>query len=269
MKRYSLQSNAQRHSTSETMRINRPWITGLAIGAVITAITATACSNSPSNVTDNNSATVPDFYKNFSTAVTTTVDGNYVILKSNGLPDHKSPYYATSSSKYEAYNGTNKNFHLAPNTISEQQFSIRIPITPTKLSTPSPTPLGPIGMALNGVALFNQYAGGGQPLSGEIDTFDQYNGHPQMTGVYHYHVEPTWLTRSSREALIGVLLDGYPVYGPMENGALVTTSSLDAAHGHFAATHEFPQGIYHYHTTSDAPYINGSGFAGSPGTVSQ
>ena len=55
----------------------------------------------------------------------------------------------------------------------------------------------------------------------------------------------------------------------MENGQLVSSSSLDAAHGHVSATNEFPQGIYHYHTTSDAPYINGSGFAGTPGTVSQ
>jgi hypothetical protein len=55
----------------------------------------------------------------------------------------------------------------------------------------------------------------------------------------------------------------------MENGAFVATSSLDAAHGHTGVTKEFPQGIYHYHTTSDAPYINGSGFRGQPGTVSQ
>ena len=90
-----------------------------------------------------------------------------------------------------------------------------------------------------------------------------------MTGQYHYHVEPAWLTRASREALVGVLLDGYPVYGPMENGAFVSSASLDAVHGHFGVTREFPQGIYHYHTTSDAPYINGSGFHGAPGTVSQ
>jgi hypothetical protein len=119
------------------------------------------------------------------------------------------------------------------------------------------------------VPLFNQYAANNQPLTNEIDSFDQYNGHPQMTGMYHYHVEPTWITRNSRAVLIGVLLDGYPVYGPIENGQLVTTASLDAAHGHFGATAEFPNGVYHYHTTSDAPYINGSGFHGSPGTVSQ
>ena len=129
--------------------------------------------------------------------------------------------------------------------------------------------LFPIGMALNGVAIFNQYAAGGQPLTGEIDTFDQYDGHPQQTGTYHYHAEPYYLTRASKEALLGVLLDGYPVYGPMENGKAITNADLDAAHGHTTATKEFPNGIYHYHTTSTAPYINGSGFTGVPGTTSR
>ena len=56
------------------------------------------------------------------------------------------------------------------------------------------TPMGPIGVAINGVPLFNQYAAGGAALTGEIVSFDQYNGHPQMSGQYHYHVEPLWLT---------------------------------------------------------------------------
>ena len=80
-------------------------------------------------------------------------------------------------------------------------------------------------------------------------------------------MEPSWVTKASREALVGVLLDGYPIYGPVENGKSLTSAELDAAHGHTTATREFPAGIYHYHTTGDAPYINGSGFAGSPGTV--
>lgn len=213
------------------------------------------------------SADAPAFYKNFGNGVTVTVEGNFVVISSRNLPDHKSPYYASGSTNFEAYNGTNTQFVLNPNRIQEQQLKLRIPITSTRLSTPSPTPLGPIGIATNGVAIFNQYAAGNQPLTGEINSFDQYNGHPAPGGEYHYHVEPKYLTRNSREALVGVLLDGYPVYGPMENGALVLTTSLDAAHGHTTPTKEFPQGIYHYHTTSDAPYINGAGFAGSPGTV--
>jgi hypothetical protein len=55
----------------------------------------------------------------------------------------------------------------------------------------------------------------------------------------------------------------------MENGKAITNADLDAAHGHTTATKEFPNGIYHYHTTAAAPYINGSGFAGVPGTTSR
>lgn len=248
------------------------WVSPIIVIAVITLIFAmAACSASATEATATNSGntTAPDFYKNFTSAVTVSVDGDYVVLKSNGVPDHKSPYFSKSSSQYEAYNGTNPNFNLAPNTIAEQQLVMRIPITPVKQSTPSATPLGPIGMAVNGVAIFNQYAGGGQPLTFEIDTFDQYDGHPQQTGTYHYHAEPYYLTRASKEALVGVLLDGYPVYGPMENGKAITNADLDAAHGHTSATKEFPNGIYHYHTTASAPYINGSGFTGVPGTTSR
>lgn len=239
-------------------------------------LAAVACGSSDSGAITNTetgtqtgtiSSDAPAFYKNFGNGVNVTVEGNYVVISSKNLPDHKSPYYGVGNANYEAYNGTNTRFVLNPNRIAESQLKLRIPITPTRLTTPTPTPLGPIGIAINGVAIFNQYAANNQPLAGEIDSFDQYNGHPAPTGEYHYHVEPTYLTRNSREALVGVLLDGYPVYGPMENGALVLTSSLDAAHGHMGATKEFPGGIYHYHTTSDAPYINGSGFAGSPGTV--
>lgn len=241
------------------------WVSPIITIAVLTLFVA--CSSS-ATVTPA-STSVPDFYKNFASAVTVSVDGDYVVLKSNGIPDHKSPYFPSSSAQYEAYNGSNPRFNLAPNTIAEQQLVMRIPIAPVRQSTPSATPLGPIGMALNGVAIFNQYAGGGQPLTGEIDTFDQYDGHPQQMGAYHYHAEPFYLTRVSKEALVGVLLDGYPVYGPMENGKAITNADLDAAHGHTTATKEFPNGIYHYHTTSTAPYINGSGFTGVPGTASR
>ncbi|MEP6834115.1 MAG: YHYH protein [Gemmatimonas sp.] len=246
------------------------FVTQCATVVVGLCMTAAACGSSDAvtgTETGTISADAPAFYKNFTNGVNVIVEGNYVVISSRNLPDHKSPYYGVGNANYEAYNGTNSRFSLNPNRIAESQLKLRIPITPTKLTTPSPTPLGPIGIALNGVAIFNQYAANNQPLTGEIDSFDQYNGHPAPTGEYHYHAEPTYLTRTSREALIGVLLDGYPVYGPMENGAFVLTSNLDAAHGHTSATKEFPAGIYHYHTTSDAPYINGSGFAGTPGTV--
>ena len=133
------------------------------------------------------------------------------------------------------------------------------------------TPMGAIGFALNGVPLFNQYAAGGVALGNEKKGFDQYYGHPQQQGAYHYHVEPLYLTTvtATKSSLLGFLLDGFPVYGPEENGTLVVNDSLDVYHGHTHATVDFPGGIYHYHITSTDPYLNGSGFYGFPGTVTQ
>ena len=66
----------------------------------------------------------------------------------------------------------------------------------------------------------------------------------------------------------GFLLDGFPVYGPEENDGSSPTA-LDVYHGHTHATAEYPSGIYHYHFTTDAPYLNGNGFYGTKGTVTQ
>jgi YHYH protein len=206
----------------------------------------------------------------FSSNATATVEGIFLVIKTNAIPDHKSPYYSTSDARYEAYNGTNTLFRAAPNVIAAQTLTFKIPLNPKEATTKSATPMGPIGVSLNGVPFFNQYAAGGAKLTGEINGFDQNGGHPQQQGQYHYHVEPLNLTKNKgSDAFLGVLLDGFPVYGPKENGALVKESDLDAYHGHISKTAEFPNGIYHYHITSIDPYLNGSGFWGTAGTVSQ
>ena len=215
-------------------------------------------------------ASLPAMYSKFNSALQIYVEGNYVVIKSTGVPDHKSPYFQTTDARYEAYNGGNPAFVLNPNRIIAQTLTFKVPIAPAESPTKPATPLGPIGVSINGVPVFNQYAGPGTPLTNEINSFDQYNGHPQQSGQYHYHVEPRYLTtQKGKSALLGVLLDGFPVYGPLENGVTLTSSALDIYHGHFGVTADFPAGIYHYHVTADAPYINGSGFFGVPGTVTQ
>jgi hypothetical protein len=153
----------------------------------------------------------------------------------------------------------------------EQTLTFKIPVNPAEASTHASTPGGPIGVALNGVPFFNQYAAMSSPLEAEMVSFDQWWGHPQQQGQYHYHVEPLYLTsvKATDSSLIGFLLDGFPVYGPVELGDTITNAMLDVYHGHFLATHDFPNGIYHYHITSELPYINGNGFYGTAGSVSQ
>jgi len=213
-------------------------------------------------------ATVSPFAK-FVSGVTVTQSGSTITITSDGVPNHKSPYFASTDARYEAYNGTGT-FNKNPNSIVTQSLTFRIPANPAPATTHQSTSGGPIGVALNGVPLFNQYAAGNSPLTNEIYSFDQYNGHPQQQGQYHYHVEPLYLTaQNGKSSLIGYLLDGYPVYGPQENGVTVSDSSLDAYHGHTSATAEYPDGIYHYHITASSPYINGGQYYGTPGTVTQ
>ncbi|TAF66124.1 MAG: YHYH protein [Cytophagales bacterium] len=212
-------------------------------------------------------------YQKIYGASSVTVEGDFVVIKTTGLPDHKSPYYQGTqwSTQYEAYNGTNTSFAQNPNKIASFSYTFKIPKNPKAATTNQATSLGAIGVSLNGVPFYNQYAGpNNQALTSEINSFDQYNGHPQQQGAYHYHFEPLSITSAKgKEALIGFLLDGFPVYGPRENGALVQESSLDAFHGHIHATAEYPNGIYHYHMTSTSPYLNGNGYYGTPGTVTQ
>jgi hypothetical protein len=217
--------------------------------------------------------TLPAVYAKIYGATSITFDGTFVTIKCSALPDHKSAYYPIANPLYEAYSGTTFSgvtFVKNPNTIATQNITLKIPVNPAVNAAHAATPMGVIGVALNGVPFFNQYAAGGSPLSGEITSFDQWWAHPQMTGMYHYHVEPLYLTtvKATKSSLMGFLLDGFPVYGPKETDNS-DPAGLDVYHGHTHATADYPAGIYHYHFTTAAPYLNGNGFYGTPGTVTQ
>ena len=248
---------------------------------VFTLIFVFSCKSDETDSNENENTQIPfEIYERVY-GVTSNIyqDNNWVYINVNSLPDHGSPYYEGTQweeSLYLPYDGSNpfvSNFILNPNRISLQNILFKIPRNPTQSSIINPTQMGPIGVALNGIPFYNQYGAGGNPLDQEINSFDQYNGHPApgpSGGRYHYHMEPFWLTDNyRRDALIGFLLDGYPIYGPEENGLDLISSDLDEFHGHFHENQDFPNGIYHYHITADAPYLNGLGYYGLPGTVTQ
>jgi len=217
--------------------------------------------------------TLPPVYNKLYGATSITFDGTWVTIKCNALPDHKSIYYPTTNPLYENFSGTTFSgvtFVKNPNAIATQNITLKIPVNPVVAATHAATPGGVIGVSLNGVPFFNQYAAGGSPLTNEISSFDQWWGHPQMTGMYHYHVEPKYLTtvKATPASLMGFLLDGFPVYGPKEENGSDPTG-LDVYHGHTHVTVDYPAGMYHYHFTTAAPYLNGNGFYGTAGTVTQ
>ncbi|MEQ9286703.1 MAG: YHYH protein [Cyclobacteriaceae bacterium] len=214
------------------------------------------------------SSVASKFYN--SAAVTVTVSDEWVTITSKDLPDHKSMYYSQNDPLYEPYNEPNNpDFKKNPGSIGTQNIVAKIPRFPAEATNKTSPGLGPMGVSINSVVFFNQQAGPGDDIFEEVNTFDQYEGHP-AGDQYHYHTEPVWLTETKgSDAFLGFLLDGFPVYGPMENNKEVTNSDLDDYHGHFSETDDFPDGIYHYHVTEEYPWINGDAFYGTPGTVSQ
>ncbi len=261
---------------------------------------ATSCKKNSDNTTTPPVNTDTPTTNNFSRLYAkmyniTSIDtsgSTSIIIKTTDIPDHKTPFFGVGNPKYEAYNGDNPNFSTQINlggtisdpTLLSQSITFTIPRYPSEASTHGSTTGGAIGIARNGVVFFNQYNGMGAALDDlEINNADQYLGHPtpSMAGAtYHYHYEPKFLTTTyGNSSFMGFLLDGYPVYGPYENGVKITTSMLDVYNGHLSTTEDYPtQKIYHYHVISAsssvpavlklaAPYINGGKYYGTKGTV--
>lgn len=243
----------------------------LLIGTLSLSFLITSCeSDDTTSTTPDEELTNPDisvlsaFYATGNTSF--TINESTIVITSTSQPDHTSAYYPVTHPLYEAYNASD--FNQNPNQIVPQTITMTVPRYPSVASNHTPTALGSIGIAVNSVSLYNQYAAPGDNLTDEIITFDQWEGHPQMQGNYHYHLESPWLTQQhGNEGLVGILLDGFPVYGTHENGIQITNADLDAYHGHTSSTPEFPNGIYHYHVTTEAPYINGDGYYGTPGWI--
>ena len=72
---------------------------------------------------------------------------------------------------------------------------MKMPISPAAASSKSNTGFSTIGLALNGVSIFNENVAPGHEITTELFTFDQCSCHPQNSGLYHYHVDPVCLIK--------------------------------------------------------------------------
>ena len=243
-----------------------------------------------------------------------------MVVESSNRPNHKSYYWQATNALYEAfdfatniykyaatvtatgYSGTPRS--AGTNMIMDQCITMKMPIGPEEAITKSNTELSTIGLAINGVSFFNENAAPGDEITNELFTFDQCSGHPQRSGVYHYHVDPvclikdlggsvtdnsttdggttySWIEDSGTNGglLLGFLLDGFPVYGPVGDNHTdysgSSTPSIDNYNGHTHSTTEFQSGIYHYHvktaniggTNSTVFWVTNAKYYGSPGSI--
>lgn len=175
----------------------------------------------------------------FSCRVTLTKSGSNVILTTDSQPDYKSNYFTAGNACYTAYSPSFPD----PGIIGAQNISMTIPLAPGGKS--GCMPLGVVGAAINGVSLFNNSAAPGDDIYKEAYSFDQCQGHPAGS-KYHYHTEPYSISYNDSN-LIGVLRDGYFIYGRKDQDG--STPTLDIYGGHAGTTPDSPSiPVYHYHT---------------------
>lgn len=116
---------------------------------------------------------------------------------------------------------------MNPNIPSNQNYLLKIPRVPAvNNGNKTVTPLGSIGVWINGVTVFN-------PLDArsynnlniwhqnavvvEGPGFDSCLGHPAPGGRYHHHQNPrcVYTTNPAQHSpIVGYAFDGYPIYGP-------------------------------------------------------
>jgi len=207
-------------------------------------------------------------------AVTFSFDGNEVTIESNGLPNHTSPYWQdTHPLHIEQVVGD----HTTPGFINERSITVTLPLNPQIASSSSATGLGAIGIAVTGAPIFNDEEGPNRPL--DVPTamgFDYAGGHNGPSG-YHYHIESSDVAENTvvshdDEQLIGIMADGFLIYGRREMDGSYPTD-LDESGGHFGVTpHSDGEEIYHYHIINEF-YVNsyiilfGGDLKGTPNAI--
>lgn len=222
------------------------------------ALVIAACSSSDSTTDDSTTATTSSSTNNVSitnvvqskyksNVIVSTSDG-YITLTSKGTPDHVSAYWGVGNALYEE-NPTGVNSGL----IKERDNVMTIPVKPVSATVKEVTELGAIGMALNGVPIYNDREGGNVPLDALVlQHFDRAGAHVGPSG-YHYHVSGDFTTKDDAN-LVGFLRDGFPIYGRKCVSGNYPTD-LDTNGGHTSVTADFSTAIYHYHC-SNTNYLN-------------
>ena len=183
-------------------------------------------------------------------------EGAWRIVETAGLPPHATGTFPISPTS-EAYR-----YDRNPNRIAPQAIRLALPAEPRLAPAPSCAP-GAVGVLLNGVVLFSAIDAPGRDAVAH-ETQDSCHGHPQRSGVYHYHdigpCVPDPRRADGHSGLVGYAIDGFGIFGHHgAGGKRLSSADLDECHGH---SHEIEWDgrrvvMYHYHATRDFPYTVG------------
>jgi hypothetical protein len=137
--------------------------------------------------------------------VAVTVAKGSWTFKSDGLPASSfiATNYAVPANAF-AVSATGATIHAAAAILTDQNYDYTLPLTPEYSKATTSTNQGPIGVLLDGAALYNPYEANHATVA-TADNFvttvggvsasflDDCDGHPGPGGQYHYHGLPTCL----------------------------------------------------------------------------
>lgn len=209
-----------------------------------------------------------------SSAVTISFDGDEITIQSNALPNHTSPYWTQNSDLYidpivALQSG------MSPGNITESNYTLTVSSAPEIAASTTATGLGAIGISVSGVPIYNQSEGPTDVTESTASGFDWAGGHSGPTG-YHYHIEARDVGENSPltiddDGLLGILSDGFLIYGRKCNSTGTYPGDGDASNGHFSTTQHSDEAFYHYHIVNEL-YLNyyllfGVDLQGSPSVI--
>ena len=192
-----------------------------------------------------------------SAGASVSCDATYAYVSSNSIATH---------TMMDGITATNLQIPVQQNFLGANGW--KIPLAPAIAASTTAAVDGPIGIAVNGVMIFNPCKQGGctngdTKVLGELDVC---NGHAGRADDYHYHAAPTCLMATKAANYwdthpLGWALDGFAIFG--YNNADGTMATRDSTcGGNTTAVSNAPAG-YSYHVTDASPYVLAC-FRGTP-----
>ena len=257
-------------------------------------------------------------------SVSITMNETHITITTNGLPDHDFESTLACTQANDCTRAQNYEWTIPRSPVNDTtggHDSTNCPEANGDYECAAA--LGEVAIAINGVPFYGPEDGpGGDAGASQHGAYDEdrqpielgvCHAHNGQGGTFHYHADANCLhwhpdegedmfdydistpaavaqntANGSHSAVIGVSMDGYPIYGlwgyddqmnivemkssyKLKEGEtgyngiddyvyVQGLGHLDVCNGHFGPTPEFPDGIYHYHSTM----MNGEGAMGFP-----
>ena len=257
-------------------------------------------------------------------SVDLTMNETHITIVTNGLPDHDFESTLACSQANDCTRAQNYEWTIPRSPVNDTTGGHDATNCPEANGDyECAAALGEVAIAINGVPFYGPEDGpGGDAVASQHGAYEEdrqpielgvCHAHNGQGGTFHYHADANCLhwhpdegetildydistpaavaqntANGSHSAVIGVAMDGYPIYGlwgyddqmnivemrssyELKEGEtgyngiddyvyVQGLGHLDVCNGHFGPTPDFPDGIYHYHSTM----MNGDGQMGFP-----